>query len=344
MDYDGTAALQLRSTGDSLCGFMRDMSSHFHAPLFLGGLLLCAAVQPASAQTNQSPLEFHSSPRLQKIVEGAVQSTLKQFAPQHLQSNELAVTLVDLNDRAQPAWASYRGNEQIYPASVIKMFYLVAAHRWLEDGKLQDTEELRRAMRDMIVDSYNEATGYVVDLLTDTTSGAELSPAEFAAWFAKRQAVNRYFTSLGYQNINVNRKTWCEGPYGREKQLANQPPPDNRNWLTTEATARLLTEIVTGRAVTPERSRQMLALHERQPFAADGNVQSHEYTGAALPAGAKLWSKAGWTSEVRHDAAYVELATGECFILVTFTVGHSKEKEIVPAVARVVLAGLREIK
>jgi len=320
------------------------MSSFFRAPLFVTGLILSVAVQAATAQTNQSPLEFQSSPRLQKIVDGAVESVLKQFAPQGLVSNELAVTLVDLNDAARPAWASYRGNERIYPASVIKLFYLVAAHRWMEDGKLKDTEELRRAMKDMIVDSLNEATGYVVDMLTDTTSGAEMPPAEFEAWLAKRQVVNHYFTSLGYQNINVNRKTWCEGPYGREKQLANQPPPDNRNWLTTQATARLLTEIVTGRAVTPERCKQMMALHERQPFDPDGNVQSREYTGAVLPAGSKLWSKAGWTSEVRHDAAYVELPTGEKFILVTFTVGHSKDKEIVPAVARVVLAGLREAK
>lgn len=323
---------------------MQCMSSYFRAPLFLIALILSVAVQPAAAQTNHAPLEFPSSPRLQKIVATAVESTLKQFAPQNLKSNELAVTLVDLNDAARPAWASYRGNERTYPASVIKMFYLVAAHRWMEDGKLKDTEELRRAMQDMIVDSLNEATGYVIDMLTDTTSGAELPPAEFDAWFAKRQAVNRYFTSLGYQNINVNRKTWCEGPYGREKQLANQPPPDHRNWLTTQATARLFTEIVTGRAVTSDRSRQMMALHERQPFDPNGNTQSREYTGAVLPAGSKLWSKAGWTSEVRHDAAYVELPTGEKFILVTFTVGHSKEKEIVPAVARVVLAGLRESK
>ena len=320
------------------------MNSIFRAPLFVSSLLLFAAVQPASPQTNQALLEIQSSPRLQKIVDAAVQGALKQFAPPNLQTNELAVTLVDLNDVTRPTWASYRGNERIYPASVIKTFYLVAAHRWMEDGKLKDTEELRRAMRDMIVDSYNEATGYVVDVLTDTTSGAELPPAELEAWFAKRQAVNRYFTSLGYRNINVNRKTWCEGPYGREKQLANQPPPDNRNWLTTEATARLFTEIVAGRAVTPERSRQMLELHERQPFETNGNTQSREYTGAVLPVGAKLWSKAGWTSEVRHDAAYVELPTGERFILVTFTAGHSKEQEIVPAVARLVLAGLREIK
>lgn len=298
-------------------------------------------MQNPASQTSPGQIDFRASPRLHGIVANAAQGTLTQFAPSRLQSDQLAVTLVDLNDPAQPEWASCRGNERFYPASIIKMFYLVAAHRWLEDGKLEDTEELRRAMRDMIVDSCNEATGYVVDLLTGTTSGPELAPGEFDAWFAKRQVVNHYFTALGYRNINVNRKTWCEGPYGREKQLADQPAPDNRNWLTTEATARLLAEIVTGRAVNPERSRQMLALHRRQPFDAEADVQSREYTGAALPAGAKLWSKAGWTSEVRHDAAYVELQDGGRFIIVTFTTGHSKEKEIIPAITRTMLVGLQ---
>lgn len=286
-------------------------------------------------------LSFAPASRLQAVVDRAVEHALAQFASLHLQADQLAITLVDLRDPNRPERASYRGTERVYPASVVKSFYLQAVHRWLEDGKLADTEELRRAMRDMIVDSYNEPTGYVIDLLTGTTSGPELPPDEFAAWFEKRDIVNRYFTSLGYEKINLNRKTWCEGPYGREKQLANQPPPDHRNWLTTDATARLFTEMVTGRVVTPERSRQMLALHERQPFDPNGNGQSREYTGAVLPPGAKLWSKAGWMSEVRHDAAYVELPTGEKFILVTFTIGHAKDKEIIPAVAKTVIAGLR---
>ena len=297
-------------------------------------------MQSAPSQTNLAPT-FQSSPRLQTIVDRTVQQTRKQFAPLHLQAEQLAVTLVDLRDPNRPERASYRGAERIYPASVVKSFYLQAVHRWLEDGKHADTEELRRAQRDMIVDSFNEPTGYVLDLLTGTTSGPELSVEEFAAWFEKRNAVNRYFASLGYENINLNRKTWCEGPYGREKQLANQPPPDHRNWLTTDATARLFTEIVTGRAVTPERSRQMLELHVRQPFDPNGNGQSREYTGAVLPPGSKLWSKAGWMSEVRHDAAYVELPTGEKFVLVTFTIGHAKEKEIIPAIARTVIEGLQ---
>jgi hypothetical protein len=97
--------------------------------------------------------------------------TLKQFAGRGLRADELAVTLIDLDRPDRSRRGSYRGNTQIYPASVIKLFYLVAAHRWLEDGKLEDTAELRRAMRDMIVHSYNEATHYVIDLLTGTTIG-----------------------------------------------------------------------------------------------------------------------------------------------------------------------------
>ena len=84
----------------------------------------------------------------------------------------------------------------------------------------------------------------------------------------------------------------------------------------------------------------MMELLQRRPFDPNAERQSLEYTGAALPNGAKLWSKAGWTSETRHDAAYVELPTGEKFVLVVFTVGHANDKEIIPAVVKVLIAGL----
>lgn len=156
--------------------------------------------------------------------------------------------------------------------------------------------------------------------------------------------MNRYFTSLGYTNINVNRKPWCEGPYGREKHSVNLHTPNHRNWLTTEATARLFAETATGWAVTPERSQQMMDLLQRRPFDKGAEAQSREYTGVALPAGSKLWSKAGWTSETRHDAAYVELPGGAKFVLVIFSVGHANEKEIIPAAARIVVEALAAAK
>lgn len=298
-----------------------------------------SAARPGASSSESSSLPQHQ-PGLQFLVGRAVQKTLAHFAEQKLTAEQLAVTVVDLRNPSQPAQASYRGDVQIYPASIIKLFYLVAAHRWMEDGTLADTEELRRAMSDMIVLSYNEATGYIVDLLTGTTSGPELSPAEIETWQHKRNAVNRYFSSLGYTNINVNKKPWCEGPYGRETQAIQLFQP-KRNWLTTDATARLMAEIVTGKLVSAARcSRMMDVLQRDYSNPANDNTQARAYTGAAMPPGGKLWSKAGWMSEVRHDAAYVELPGGARFVLVIFTVGHADRHDIIPALARALLEGM----
>lgn len=294
-----------------------------------------------SAQTDGASPEIRSHP-LQALLDNAVRQTFEKFAEKRLATNQLAVTLVDLRDPQHPLSASYRGDVQIYPASVVKLFYLVAAHQWMEDGKLQDAPELRRALRDMIVDSYNEATHYVVDLLTGTTSGPELPTADLEEWVNKRNAVNRHFASLGYANINANKKPWCEGPYGREMQAIKAYKP-GRNWLTTDATARLLTEIVTGKAVSAKRSAEMMELLKRDPFGTSDKDADNQakFTGPALPPGSKLWSKAGWTSETRHDAAYVELPNGAKFALVTFSVDHANERDIIPALAKVVVEGMK---
>ena len=61
------------------------------------------------------------------------------------------------------------------------------------------------------------------------------------------------------------------------------------------------------------------------------------FAGALRPGalrGARLWSKAGWTSQTRHDAAYVETAEGRRWIFVVFTVGHAHERDILPSLVR----------
>ncbi|HEV8203589.1 MAG TPA: serine hydrolase, partial [Pyrinomonadaceae bacterium] len=201
--------------------------------------------------------------------------------------------------------------------------------------------------RDMIVDSSNEATQYVVDVLTQTTGGFELPPKEMEEWQYKRNAVNRYYSLLGFANINVNQKTFCEDAYGRER-VSRGPNGENRNKLTTDATARLLSEIVTARAVSAAHSAQMMDLLKRDytGTAKDNDDQGHGFTGIALQGvtGARLWSKAGWTSTTRHDAAYIELPNGAKFVLVTFTTEHANDREIIPAVAKVVLDAMGSIK
>jgi beta-lactamase class A len=281
---------------------------------------------------------------LPDLVNNAAKTTIERFADKKLQQDQLSITLIDLRDPQRPVTASFRGNERIYPASVVKLFYLVAAHRWLEDKKIQQTPELTRALRDMIVDSSNEATQYVVDVLTQTTSGYELPPKEMEEWQYKRNAINRYFSSLGYTNINVNQKTFCEDAYGRES-VSRGPNGENRNKLTTDATARLMMEIVTGKIANPARTTAMMELLKRDYAnkSGDGDDQGRGFTGMALQGreGFRLWSKAGWTSTTRHDVAYIEMPDGGKFVLATFTQGHSNEREIIPAVARLVIDGLK---
>ncbi|HET9785754.1 MAG TPA: hypothetical protein VFP47_01400, partial [Pyrinomonadaceae bacterium] len=99
---------------------------------------------------------------LQDLVNRAAKTTFDRFADKKLTEDQLSITLIDMRDSKSPVTASFRGNERVYPASVVKMFYLVAVHRWLEDKKIEQTPELTRAVREMIVDSSNEATQYVV--------------------------------------------------------------------------------------------------------------------------------------------------------------------------------------
>jgi beta-lactamase class A len=299
--------------------------------------------QPDSIRTG----EVERVTSLRELVNQAAHTVLAKFADKKLTQDQLSITLIDLRDPQHASMASFRGNERVYPASVVKLFYLVAVHRWLEDKKIQETDELKRAVHDMIVDSSNEAAQYVLDVLTQTTGGYELPPKEMADWQYRRNAVNRYYSALGFANINVNQKTFCEDAYGRER-VSRGPNGENRNKLTTDATARLLAEIATARAVSPAHSAQMMELLKRD-FAGtskDTDDQGHGFTGIALQGltGAKLWSKAGWTSTTRHDAAYVELPNGARFVLVTFTTDHANEREIIPTVARIIIDGMAPVK
>ena len=327
---------------------MKNFYALFLCIIVVGLFFVNADAQPKHPKKNYEPLTIEQSPELQTILTNAVDATINGFMPKKINPDFIAATLIDLRDAENLRTANYRGNQPIYPASVVKMFYMTMLEQLLENGKVKLTPELERGLRDMIVDSSNEATQYILDVLTDTSSGGELAPKEFKIWSYKRNAVNRYFTNLGYENINVNQKTFCEDAYGREQQFRNyKGEGKNRNMLTTDATARLLTEIVLGKIVTPERSSQMMNLMKRDfnGTTTDNDDQAHGFTGIALidrkMTGAKLWSKAGWTSKTRHDAAYIETPDGRKFVIVVFTENMANERDIIPLIAGRVLDDLQ---
>lgn len=294
----------------------------------------------------QTPL-MQPSAELHTILSKAVDEVA---AERNFKPNEMAATFIDVRDPANLKTAEVNGELRFYTASVVKMFYMAALHRQLEDGKITLTKEMERGLADMIVDSSNDATGYILDVLTDTRGGAELTQKAFESWQYKRNRVNRFFASLGYRNININQKTFCEDAYGIERQSRNFPTDAaNRNMLTTNATARLLAEIATRRFVNETRSNAMLALMERDWEATkDPNSQAVNFTGKALIdnklTGTKLWSKSGLAIRSRHDAAYIETPDGLKFVLVVFTENHLNDREPIAGVATRVLKGLKESK
>jgi len=245
------------------------------------------------------------------------------------------------------AGAHWQGSRLRYPASVVKLVYLVAAEAWIQRRWLGGSEELRRALADMVRDSSNDATGYVVDLLSGTTSGVELPPEPFAAWSDARQGVNRWLVSMGWPELegcNACQKTWGDGPYGRERQSYGEDN-GNRNRLSTEGVARMLQAVMAGAVVSPPACRRMQALLARSldgaQRTADPENQVDGFLGGGLPVGARLWSKAGWMSQSRHDAAYVEAAGVAPFLLVAFSEGKrcAVDESLLPELCARLLEG-----
>ncbi len=280
-----------------------------------------------------------SAEDLQQTVDRIAGESIQRFAAGGLRADQLALTVVDLQSlnggiTAPPAWASYRGREAFYPASVVKLFYLVAIHARMQAGDVRSTPEIERAIHDMIVDSSNDATQAVFQILTGTTSGPELEGAALREFEDKREWVNRYFAGLGYQGINTDQPTYAEGPYLRDRQ-ARGPNYERNNRLNTDSTARLLLAIVNREAVTPERSAAMMQLLRRDPFLKNNpDEQATMMSGQSLPPGTEYYSKAGWTDTTRHDAAYIRLPSGARYIAVIFTRDNSKQTGIVPYIAK----------
>jgi beta-lactamase class A len=127
----------------------------------------------------------------------------------------------------------------------------------------------------------------------------------------------------------------------------------NRNGLTTDAIARLLHAIVGGVAVSAERSRAMMTLLRRSldpgAIAAldpDYN-QISGFLGEALPPQASIWSKAGWTSKVRLDCAYVELGDPYPPYLLSVAINHPevcRDQTVLPLISKLAIASLADLQ
>ena len=258
---------------------------------------------------------------------------------------DIAVTWINYKSENKRIFKGFgfgiNNKKMIYPASVVKLVYGLAAYYWIKKGSLLLTDEITDAASKMLSFSSNNATSFLIDLLTGTTSGPCVEGELWENWKFQRNLINDWLYDLHWDEligINCCQKTWDDGPFGREKEFYGYEN-QNRNVMTTDSAARVLEEIMIH--IDYQKNdlnlRNFLKRNLNKRFLENDSLnQIDGFLGAGLPENINLWSKAGLMSEVRHDSAWWINNQSLQTLLVVFCDGekYSKETSLLPAIAK----------
>lgn len=251
-----------------------------------------------------------------------------------LRAKRWSVSLAFLNSDSVRHRLSIRDSEPYYPASLVKVFLLGYVASLMDDQLIKLDVQLDSACRDMIVDSSNDAMGYVLDRVCGTNPGSELSETALQAFADRRKVVSNWYKKNGFSNVRIHNRTFNEAPYGRERQLIYETDL-GRNSLNAESCLKFLNDLFFSEIWSPMSREWMLRfLFRKWPLesvSGELNPQGTNFLARDLSASAVLWSKAGWTSEVRHDMAAVRGTNGEVLFIVLMTEGLESDEMLCDA-------------
>ncbi len=263
--------------------------------------------------------------------------------------DDIAITWINYKSDYKKVFKGFgfgiNNKKMIYPASVVKLVYGLAAYYWIKKGRLLLTNEIIDAVSKMLSFSSNNATSFLIDLLTGTTSGPCIEGDSWENWKYQRSLINDWLYDLDWEEligINCCQKTWDDGPFGREKEFYGYKNK-NRNAMTTDSAARVLEEIM----IHIDYQQNDLNLRSflkrnlnKVALKNDSLNQIDGFLGEGLPDSINLWSKAGFMSEVRHDSAWWINRQSLQTLLVVFCNGeqYSKDTSFLPSIAKEIYA------
>jgi len=296
--------------------------------LLAAGRWDASAADPAAARAWLAGIE--PSPGLQGFLDRTVDELLARDAA--LRGHALHVALLEIGAGA-PQLAQRDGESRVYPASVVKFVYLMAAYEWRDRGRLPIDPELDRLLDEMIRHSSNRATQQVVARLTQTEPGPRLAPEPYQIFRERRLAVKRWLETLGIADLHCIHPTFDgDGDLsGRDAQLLQDrelpgalpaAPGEfaNRQAMTAVGTAKLLGLLATDRALDPASSaevrRRMRRLSREQPYLARRIAGGAERVG-----GLEVYAKSGTWGPIFADAGIVRSGSGRQLVLVVFIDG-----------------------
>jgi len=258
--------------------------------------------------------EVRDDPVLQRAVESARGEFL---AGQPFDRFHVTVLVEDTGG----TWlrGAVEGDALAYPASCVKLPFMVAAVHWCaEQGRAPDC--LDEAVRPMVVESDNVATGVVVDAISGATN-ATGPEAEYDDWLERRRYTEELFASAGLlAGQRLLTKTYPtnsgEEPSGFEARAWREL---GSNRMSADGAARIMLALVTG-ALEPQGRDYMRSLLRRPRFS------GHSSLGTGLPPGSLHENKVGTAFDTLEDILYAELPNGRRLVIAAFSNGWDPQE------------------
>jgi beta-lactamase class A len=299
-------------------------------PLLAIALVARAGAADGAPSSAEWLATVQPSPELQTFLDRTIDG-LEAHDPR-LREAAVRVAVLDLAHGEPPRLAHHHGDSPIYPASVVKFVYLMAAYRWQEQGRLRIEGDFDRELSEMIRQSSNEATQKVFARLTDTQKGPELGADAYRDFRERRQVVKGWLRTLGVTDLHCVNPTYDGGGdlYGRDAQFLRDASDEgglgrghgeapNRQAMTANGTVRLLALLATDRALSAEDSATVRRRMRRDP-AEQPHLIHRIAGGAARLPGLEVYAKSGTWGPIYADAGIVrQVASGRQIVVAVFT-------------------------
>lgn len=279
-------------------------------------VLALSILGPAAATTDDwQPLYDRVDPDLQRGLEKRLAQN-PEWA-RLIARRKMAIGVVDLNG-GTPRFARVNGNHMMYAASLPKIAILVAAYASFEDGSLEETEELRKDLGDMIRVSSNPAATRVLD----------------AVGMRKVQAVMKD-PKYGFYDEERGGGLWVGKRYASAGPRIGDPLYNISHGATATQVCRVFYLLASGKLISAERSAMMLEdladpdLHHK--FVSQVEERAPD---------ARMYRKSGTWKQWHADAIMVQGSEWRDYILVGLVESSNGEKilrQVLPAIEELIV-------
>jgi sterol desaturase/sphingolipid hydroxylase (fatty acid hydroxylase superfamily) len=282
------------------------------ALLIEGAIVAAVALGAVATAAPASMPEIRDDARVQRAVERARTAFMARQSFDRMQVSVL------VRDR-RGVWrrGQVEGDTPAYPASTVKLGFLVGAVHWCAAQSLPP-ECLDAWVRPMIVESDNVATGEVVDRISGVTN-APLAQTDLAQWTERRRYTERVLDDaglLGPQRLFTKTYPTNSGEEPAEAERAAWQQL-GRNAMTPNLTAALMLAVVSG-TLEPQATGYMRSLLHRPTFSAYSSL------GGGLPPGSLHENKIGNAFDTLQDAMYAKLPDGHELVVAAFSNGWNQ--------------------